>query len=127
MAKIRLPKRSKNEPFLAIPKALIESTKLNGLSGVAVKLLIQIAVQYTGSNNGDLQASFCVFKYKGWKSSDTFNRALKELVDNGYLVRTRQGRFPNVCSLFALTWKDIDESVKYDSVSFIGKRIGGWK
>ena len=127
MSSRRNTKKRRTASFVALPKYLINSSKYQGLRGNSIKLLTQVAEQYNGSNNGDLQASFSVFEAKGWKSSDTFNRAKKELLENGFLVKTRQGHFPKVCSLYGITWQVIDQSNKYDDLSLVGKVLGWWK
>lgn len=44
----------------------------------------------------------------GWRSRDTLERALHQLIDAGLIELTRQGGL-NRCSLYALTWHAIDE------------------
>jgi hypothetical protein len=70
--------------------------------------LIDIAAQYRGYNNGDLCAPLSVMKKRGWKSSDQLFKARKELLDRGLILTSRQGGL-NKCSLFALTWFQIDD------------------
>ncbi|MDX1346969.1 MAG: hypothetical protein R3189_01835 [Thiomicrorhabdus chilensis] len=127
MAKNNAKGRKKTASFVALPKYLINSPKYQGLRGNSVKLLTQIAEQYNGGNNGDLQASFSILKHKGWKSSETLDGAIKELLESGFLVKTRQGYFPNICSLYGLTWQPLDVSEKYDDSSLIGKVLAWWK
>lgn len=127
MAKNKAKGRKKTASFVALPKYLINSPNYQDLRGNSIKLLTQIAEQYNGANNGDLQASFSIMKHKGWKSSETLNGALKELLDSGFLVKTRQGYFPNICSLYGLTWQRIDKSEKLDDPSLIGKVLAWWK
>lgn len=127
MAKSNAKGRSKKASFVALPKYLINSEKYQSLRGNSIKLLTQIAEQYNGGNNGDLQASFSVLKDKGWKSSGTLDTAKKELISCGFIVKTRQGHFPKTCSLFALTWALVDKSDKYDSQVYVGKVIGTWR
>ena len=126
----KLTGRKDKGAFVRLPKAVLNSPKYYSLSGSAAKLLNQIAEQYNGHNNGDLQAAFNVMKHKGWKSENTLNRARKELLEAGLIVKTRQGRMPKVCSLFALTWVVIDEnpSYKYDAgiKELVGKNLGWW-
>jgi hypothetical protein len=71
-------------------------------------LLVDIAAQYNGHNNGDLCAPLSLMKKRAWNSSDQLFKARKELVDRGLIVTSRQGGL-NKCSLFALTWFQIDE------------------
>ena len=106
----RRTKRRETGSFVAIPKAVINSSNYASLSGVAVKLLVQIAEQFNGFNNGDLQAAWVIMRYKGWKSNATLNRAKQELIEKGFIEQTRQGWLrPARCALYALTWKPIDD------------------
>lgn len=103
--------------YLALPKTVIESPDFYQLSGLAVKLLIQIAQALNGRNNGDLSAGFNDMKRRGWNSKSTLAAKLKELIDAGFLVKTRQGYFQNPgsrCDLYAVTWLAIDECVGKD-------------
>ena len=45
---------------------------------------------------------------RGWKSKDTLYRARDELIENGMILLARQGG-KHQCSLYAVTWKPIDE------------------
>jgi hypothetical protein len=47
-------------------------------------------------------------KKRGWKSKDTWNKARKELLDKGWIVKTRQG-WNNRCSLYGFTFMRIGE------------------
>ena len=73
-----------------------------------MKLLIDVAKQYNGSNNGDLHAAWSILSGQGWHSKGTLSRAIKELIDKGFIELTRQGG-KNRCSLYAVTWRSIDE------------------
>jgi len=100
--------------FLALPHAVLKSVNFTMLSAKAVKLLIDIAVQYSGTNNGNLQAAWAYMEKRGWKSRDTLGVALKELLHYGFIEKTRQGNL-YVCSLYALTWHPIHLcNVEYD-------------
>lgn len=94
--------------FLALPHQVIRSVAYRSLSSHAAKLLIDLGVQYNGKNNGDLSAAFSVFKRdRGWRSSGTLSRAIKELIKYGLISKTRQGG-KNQCSLYALSFRNID-------------------
>lgn len=77
------------------------------LSPNACKVLLFLAAQYTGSNNGDLGIAWKIARLKGFTSNGTLKAAARELVAKGFLVQTRQGG-RNRCSLFALAWFAID-------------------
>lgn len=122
--------RKQKASFIALPKAVVKNSKYYALSGNAAKLLNQIAEQYNGKNNGDLQAAYNIMKDQGWNSEHTLNNARKQLLSLGFIVQTRQGRMPKTCSLFAITWQPVDEDrySKYDAgcLDLVGKNLGWW-
>ena len=93
--------------FLSLPRPVYNSPNFIMLSPSAVKLLIDIGIQYNGGNNGDLQASLNPMRTRGWVSSSTLNRARQELLHYGFIELTRQGGL-GCCSLYAITWQSID-------------------
>ncbi|MGB1091488.1 MAG: hypothetical protein ACPGYX_05150 [Oceanobacter sp.] len=102
--------RKAGKPFLSIPHDVADSEEFISLSGSGLKLLLALVRQYRGKNNGDLSLAFTLMKDRGFKSKDTLQKAKQELLDKGFIVRTREGRFLNpggVCDLFALTWLPI--------------------
>ena len=72
-------------------------------------LLLDLAAQYRGNNNGDLQAAWSLMSPRGWKSEATLNKAKKDLIASELIVETRKGARPNKCSLYALTWFALDD------------------
>ena len=94
--------------FLRLPHHVLQHETFRTLSPKATKLLVDIAAQYRGSNNGDLCATFSLMKNRGWNSSDQLNKAKKELVEKDVIRVARQGGL-NKCNLYALTWFPIDE------------------
>jgi hypothetical protein len=105
----KLKARSEHGAFSALPKAVIAKMQ-EKLTPVGYKLLIDLYEQYNGNNNGDLTPAWSVMKKKGWNSKDTLNNARKELINQGFIELTRQGTLrPHSCSLYAVTWINIDE------------------
>lgn len=94
--------------FLAIPETVYNHEDFKSLSKRAIKLLIDLLTQYNGCNNGDLCAAMKIMKKRGWTSNDQRNKALKELLDKGIIVLSRQGGRKKA-SLYAVAWKPIDE------------------
>lgn len=94
--------------YLHIPHDVLCSDAYYSLDGWACRLLVDIAGQFRGKNNGDLCAAWSVMKSKGWRSPATLNKSLKALVDSGLIQQTRQGG-RNKCSLYAVTWRPIDD------------------
>ena len=104
-----LPARS----FAGIPRIVMESDDFKNLSGNSVKLLLSLAYQYNGKNNGDLTTAWSVMSEKhGFKSPGVLDRAKKQLLKKNLIMQTRPGYFQNPggrCALYAVTWLSIDE------------------
>jgi hypothetical protein len=100
--------RSESGSFCALPHSILGSREYATLSAKAVKCLLDIFSQFRGSNNGDMGANWKEMSKRGWKSRDTLDRALLELIEAGFILKTRQGG-RRKCSLYAVTWLAIDE------------------
>ncbi len=118
--------RKASGSFLLLPHNVMNSESFIALSGKALKLLCDIAIQFRGKNNGDLQATWHFMKKRGWKSRSTLWDALQELLHYGLIEKTRQGGL-NRCSLFALTWQSIDDCGGKLDVSATHVASGNWK
>lgn len=122
MARTRLKAKGRQESgrFGMVPLTVLDSPAYAKLSWLARALLLEIAGQYTGRNNGDLTAAYAVHKTRGW-ARRSLQRATDELEKGGFIVRTRQGG-RNACNLYGLTWKALDDcGGKLDA----GFRVGG--
>lgn len=91
-----------------VPHEVLRSASYTSLSASAVKLLVDIAGQFTGKNNGDLTACMAIMKAKGWRSTATLQKAKQELLEAGLIEQTRQGGMGIGPTLYAVTWKPID-------------------
>ena len=112
--------------FVMFPWDVLNHETFRTLSPRATKLVVDIAAQYRGSNNGDLCATLSLMKKRGWNSSDQLDKAKKELVGNDVIRVARQGGL-NKCNLYALTWFPIDEcNGKLDIASTITAPVD-WK
>lgn len=103
------------EPFVGIVRSVFDSPAFVQLSPHAVKLLMELAGQYKGDNNGDLTVAMSVMAKRGWKSRTTLWRCKSELIEAGFVHVTRIGHLPNTCELLALTWFPLDVSPKFDA------------
>lgn len=94
--------------FVALPHAVLNSENWLKLSPHAIKLFLDLLVQYKGHNNGDLCATWSMMEPLGWKSKATLHKALRELEHFGMLVKSRQGgrKLP---SLYGVTFHEINE------------------
>lgn len=111
--------------FLALPMAVLHSNCYKQLSPYSIKLLIDLAGQFNGKNNGDFCLAWKIMKCKGWKSEATLNRAKKELLAADLICETRKGRLPNLCSLFGVTWHPLNPNKKFD-IGPAGFAFGAW-
>lgn len=91
-----------------IPLTLLRHPNYIRLSHHSNKLLMDLARQYTGFNNGYLCASWSLMKQCGWHSTGTLQTAVLECEHYGLLIRTQQGG-RNKPNLHAFSWRRIDE------------------
>lgn len=101
--------------FVALPHAVLDCPGYRGLSVYAKALLVDIARQYMGTNNGSLLCSRRKMEEYGWTSTDTLTKAIKALLNAKLLFRTVQGQRPNKASWYALTWHTLDKNDGYDA------------
>lgn len=100
--------------FVRLPCAVLNSSAYLDASPYARSLLLDLAVQYRGDNNGDLSGAWSFMVRRGWRSKETLTRAKRELMRLGLIVETRMGARPNKASLYALTWLALDEAPKLE-------------
>jgi hypothetical protein len=100
--------RRSNAAYSQLIHAYFQSPEYARLSHRARALLIDLYCQYRGNNNGDLCATAKVMRPRGWTSNDQLVKAIRELLDAGWIVITRQGG-RNQPHLFAVTFWPIDE------------------
>lgn len=96
------------------------------LSPRAVKLLIEVYMQFNGANNGDLCASWGVMRKRGWTSKDQLAKALIELEATRWLERTRQGGI-NRPTLYAVSFRGTDHCGGKLDVKPDPKPSHGWR
>jgi hypothetical protein len=103
-------KHKQKASFAGIPRVVMECPDYINLNGSAVKLLIEMACQFKGGNNGDLCPAWTLMKVRGFCSKSTLSKAIQELLLTEIILLTRQGHFiRNKASLYALTWAPINE------------------
>lgn len=90
-----------------IPYSLLRHANFKRLTPYAVKMLMDLARQYTGFNNGYLCGAWTLARQLGWKSATTARDALAELEHYRIVERSQQGG-RNRPNLYALTFRRID-------------------
>lgn len=101
--------------FMAMPLAVLTSPAYLGLRHPARSLLIEIAMQFNGHNNGQLLATDNHLSKRGWNSNSVIQRAKDALLAAELIFETVKGYRPNKASWYAITWQDLDTHKGYDS------------
>ena len=118
--------RRSTSTFMMIPTSVLKSSKFIGLSLKARALLWDIGAEYNGYNNGHLAATWPMMKRRNWKSKQTLQNAVDELVAAGMIDCTRHG-FRGTPNLFGFTWVAIHEGKNILEVRCGGAPSGRWK
>lgn len=100
--------------FVALPWSVMDSAAYLGLSVHARALLLEIARQLRGDNNGSLLCSRAYMATRGWKSADMLSKCKAELLASNLLHETVMGHRPNKASWYAVTWLGLDKLAGYD-------------
>ena len=91
-----------------LPYSMLSHPNMRLLSPYGHKLINDLALQYTGSNNGYLCCAWSLMKDRGWRSKETLHKTMCELEHYGLIQRTQQGGL-NRPNLHAFSWRRIDE------------------
>lgn len=117
MARQERSKRSSGRDaggFSAIPHAVLDSLAFRRLSHPAKALLLEVARQCHGDDNGRLLLSRAHLAPRGWKSADVIQRAKDELLAAEFIFQTVQGHRPNKASWYAVTWHKLGKLQGFD-------------
>jgi hypothetical protein len=99
---------------------VLDSSAYLGLSHPAKALLLEIARQFHGDDNGRMIVTLAHLKPRGWTSYDTIQRAKQELLNTGLIHETVKGHRPHKASWYALTWLSLDKLDGYDQGAAAG-------
>jgi len=97
------------EPFLALPRYLVDAPACRALSPAERAIMIAVLHGYNGRNNGEIRFAAREGEAWGLGKSQTA-AALRSLVDAGFLQVSRPGAFTTkrLATLYALTWRPAD-------------------
>jgi hypothetical protein len=117
MPRNRGKKKQKTSNFAGIPRWVIETPAYKSLGGNAIKLLVLLAYQYKGKNNGDLVITHSLLK-EHFKSNTTMYKVRDELYHKGFIDINAYGgksfdgkKMPH---LYALTWAEVDDFINIE-------------
>jgi len=110
MARNRLKTKGRRDggSFVQFLRHVFTSNEYYKLSPLASALLVDIYMQYNGSNNGDFCIAPKIMRPKGWTSQGQLHKAKKELLEKGWIIETRKGG-RNKATLYAVTFWAIDD------------------
>lgn len=99
---------------LALPHRMLIHPAFDNLTPKAIAVLIKLARNFNGYNNGDLSCTVQMMAKGRPMDAKTLASALQELLEAGLIVRTREyrkGREKGMarCALYAVTWAAIQE------------------
>ena len=100
-----MAKKPPTDRYLSVKALVFDTPAFRTLPSAALKLWVDLRTQFRGGNNGNISAVLSALRHRRWRSSETLNRALWELLRRGLLRRTREGK-PGplrLCALFAFT------------------------
>lgn len=102
--------------YAMLPNEVLRSVAYRVLPDSAKSVLVALAAQYRGNNNGDLSLVSSMASDYGITYRSKLFAGLELLLEVGLVVKTRQGgKSPMGCTLYALTWWGIHPSDKYDA------------
>lgn len=116
MAKRKKPAEGVSGRYTAIPHALLDSVTWQGASPRCKALILELARQLDGKNNGHLHAAVGWLRGRGWSSVEGIQKAKAEALERGLIIRTRLGGLNAGADLYAVTWLAI--------TNFVGLEIG---
>lgn len=119
-------KKSTVHRYAAVEHRVLDSEAFADLSFSAQSLLTLMCRQLSIDNNGHLQATHSYMQRFGF-SDRTLTRATKELVEHGFLYRTRMGGYQKGASQYAVTWLPIKKREGLNLEWFISCAWHKWK
>jgi len=104
------------EAHIRIGLALLESPAFIALDWTARALFLDLRSRMRSSNNGNINAALSELRHRGWTSSTTLAKALRQLEAVGLLRKTRQTvgveHGSKVCNLYRFTDVEVFERPK---------------
>lgn len=100
--------------FIGLPVSVMDCPGYAKLSHPARSLLMEVARQCHGDDNGRMLLSCAYLASRGWKSADVIQRAKKQLIEHNFIFETVKGQRPNKASWYAVTWRRLDKLKGFD-------------
>ncbi|MFA0046708.1 hypothetical protein AB4351_08300 [Vibrio sp. 10N.261.51.F11] len=98
--------------FAGIPLRVLTTKAYTELSSLSRALLLELAAQYDGKNNGYLSLTRNDLKQRGFNSPSSNQKAIDALINAGFITKTIQGGISSGrthCNLYGVSWQPSDE------------------
>lgn len=110
MAKLK-GRRSTSGRFALLPLSVIKDPAVTTLDPAVRWVLVALAGQFSGGNNGAISLTLAVAREYGIRSSDTLRRGLGVLRERRLIELTFQGSYvPPKPARFALNWLPLNQT-----------------
>lgn len=119
-------KPSNRHPYFALEWRILDSEAYADLTFSARALLDVLGRQLgVPNNNGHLLTAYSYIKKFGFDSDRTVTRATKELIEHGFLFKTKTGGYQRGVGKFAVTWMPL--STDLNGLSPNGFKPNTWR
>jgi hypothetical protein len=102
------------DPFVGIPREILNSPSWIALDFSARALYIEIRLRMNGFNNGNINATISELRHKGFNSPATIAKGLRQLEATKLIAKTRATvgveYGSKICNLYCLTDIDVLEA-----------------
>lgn len=97
--------------YSTIPHSVLDSASFIGASDKARSLILALARQHNGHNNGHLHLAKSWLAKQGYTCPASNLKATKELIERGLIIQTKWGGLNLGANLYALTWHIVSNFV----------------
>lgn len=107
----RLRGRSSSGRFALLPQDVLKHPAVTSLSAAVFKVLVAVAAQYSGGNNGALALTRAMAREYGITSNDTLRRSLAILCSRRIIDCTDPGsHVPPRPARYSINWKPLNDT-----------------
>ncbi|WP_339634558.1 hypothetical protein [uncultured Sneathiella sp.] len=101
--------RNKNDQFVPLPYAMVNSEAWLTLRPASIKVYIELRSKFNGGNNGELSLAYANARKKLHLGNSTIAAAFEELEARGFIDLTKEGHW---YGRKASEWRATDRSYK---------------
>jgi hypothetical protein len=128
MSRRHAKRTSRGGRFARLPLSVLKTPAVTTLSHAEFRVLVLLAAQYTGYNNGDLGITRSQAAEQGIGSDHTLYGALRNLEARGLIDQTyRASRVPPRPAKYAISWESVDDTEWSSSVRLPTHAYRDWQ